>query len=89
MIAQLTDELRDALRQHEPGPLPMVDPATNRHHVLIAQEQYDRLKPLFEGEPLTHEEQRRLIQDAGRRAGWDDPEFDAYDHYDEHRSKQP
>jgi hypothetical protein len=89
MIPQITDELRAALREHEPGPVPVVDAATNRHYVLIAQEQYERLKPLVDNERLTADEQRRLIRDAGRRAGWDDPEMDAYDRYDEHRAAQP
>jgi hypothetical protein len=56
--------------------------------VLVSQDQYDRLRPLFENEPFTLEEQRELLRAAGRRAGWDDAEMDAYDHYDEHRSKQ-
>ena len=64
----------------------MVDPATNKVYLLISREQYDKLKPLFENEPLSNLEQRELLRQAGRRAGWDEPAMDAYDHYDEHRA---
>lgn len=33
---------------------------------------------LDQHEALSHEEQRRLLKRAGRRAGWDDPEMDVY-----------
>ena len=88
-IAKLTTELQQALREHGEGPVPVVDPATNRAYVLIAQEQYERLKPLFERDLLTSQEQKQLLRDAGRRAGWDDPEMAAYDNYDDHRPHQP
>jgi hypothetical protein len=89
MISKLTIELQQALREHGEAPVPVVDPATNRAYVLIAQEQYDRLRPLFEQDLLTSSEQRQLLRDAGRRAGSDDPEMAAYDDYDQHRPKQP
>lgn len=89
MIAQLSLEQQQAVQRPGAGPVPTVDPTTNRLYVLISQEQYERLKPLFEGGPLSLKEQSQLLRDAGRRAGWDDPEMDAYDHYDQHQSKQP
>ncbi len=89
MAAELTAELQQALRDHGGGATPVVDPSTNRVYILVPKETYERLKPLFEEDPLTLEEQRHLLRGAGRRAGWDDPEMEAYDHYDEHRIKQP
>jgi hypothetical protein len=86
MTAKLSDELRRELEQHGDQPIEVVDPATNKVYLLISREKYERLKPLFEDEPLSDLEQRELLRQAGRRAGWDDPEMDAYDHYDEHRS---
>ena len=29
----------------------------------------------------------QLLAESGKRAGWDAPEMDAYDHYDENRRK--
>jgi hypothetical protein len=88
MIARLTSELQQALRDSGEEPVRLVDPATNRTYVLISQEQYERLRLLFENDRMSLEEQRQLLRAAGRRAGWDDPEMDMYNDYDEHRSKQ-
>ena len=82
MAAKLSEELQRAVKEQGNGPIEVVDPGSEQVYFLIPKEQYDRLKPLFEPEPLTHEEQRALVQRAARRAGWDDPEMDAYDHDD-------
>jgi hypothetical protein len=89
MQVTLSDELRRAVSERGDRPIEMIDPGTQRAYILITREQYDRLKPLFEDDPMTAEEQRHLLREAGRRAGWDDPEMDAYDRYDEARSQQP
>jgi hypothetical protein len=84
MAAELNEELQ---RELEKGhhPVEVIDPSTQKVYFLIAREHYERLKPLFEQDPLSEREQKELLRQAGRRAGWDDPEMDAYDHYDEHR----
>lgn len=87
MTPKLSEELQHALEDQGNGPVKLVHPVTNQVYYLIALDQYDRLKPLFEHDPVTHQEQRFLLQEAGKRAGWDDPAMDAYDHYDEHRPK--
>ena len=89
MTLTLSDELRQALSEQVDRPIEVIDPGTNLAYILISREQYDRLRPLFEEVPVTAEEQRNLLRDAGRRAGWDDPVMDAYDRYDEARSQQP
>ncbi len=88
MTAKLSEELQRALHEQGDRPVEVVDPGTNRVYILVAREQYDRLKPLFEGDPMTPQEQQQLLRDAGRRAGWDEPAMDAYDRYDEVRSRQ-
>ena len=87
MPPRLNAEQLQALHEQEDRPIAVVDPETNRVYILLAREEYERLKPLFEEDPLSSEEQRQLIRDAGRRSGWDDPEMDAYDRYDEEHSK--
>ena len=89
MAAKLTDELRRELEKHGDYPVEVIDPATQKVYFLIAREHYERLKPLFEDDPLSEAEQRELLRQAGRRAGWHDPEMDAYDRDDEHRPLQP
>lgn len=85
-MTKLNEEQRQALQERGDGPVEVVDPGTSKVYVLIAREQYERLKPLFEQEPLTSQEQQALLRRAGERAGWHDPEMDAYDRYDEHKS---
>ena len=85
MTPKLTEELQQALEEQGGAPVKVVHPVTNEVYFLIAANQYDRLKPLFEHDPMTEQEQRFLLQQAGKRAGWDDPEMDAYDNYDAHR----
>ena len=89
MAAQLSDELRREIQHQGDRPIEVIDPATNKVYLLIPREQYDRLKSLFENESLSNLEQRELLRQAGRRAGWDEPAMDAYDRYDEHRAQQP
>ncbi len=88
-MVQLNDELQRAVHAQANGPVPVLDPSSNRVYVLISRDQYDRLRPLFENAPLTLDEQGQLLINACRRAGWDDPEMDAYDRYDEHRPSTP
>ena len=88
MIVKLNDELRHALNEQGEQPIEVLDPGTNRVYVLVAREHYDRLRLLFDPDPMSHEEQRHLLRESGRRAGWDDPEMDTYDRYDEVRPPQ-
>ena len=44
-------------------------------------------EPILDDSLPTIEERRRHLEESGRRAGWDDPEMDIYDHYDENRKK--
>jgi hypothetical protein len=89
MPVKLSDEVRQELERQGDQPMQVVDPVTNQVYFLIAREQYERLKPLFEDVPLSEQEQRALLRQAGRRAGWDDPEMDAYDRYEDQRTETP
>ena len=84
-MTTLPTELQDIVEQSGDTPMRLVDPRTKRVYVLIADEQFDRLRSFFDLEPLTIEQQRRILRDAGERAGWDDTEMDAYDNYDEQK----
>jgi hypothetical protein len=86
MSVTLNDDLARAIDAQGDVPLRAIHPQTGKAFFLLSEEQYQRLKPLFEIDPLSREEQQILLRHAGRRAGWDDPEMEAYDHYDENRS---
>ena len=85
MTVQLSEDIQHALQEQGGTPVEVIDPATQRVYFLVAREQYERLRPLFEEDPMTIEEQRHLLREAGKRAGWDHPQMDVYDHYDEVR----
>jgi len=89
MAPQLSDELRREIERQGDRPFEVIDPGTQKAYFLVAREHFERLKPLFEDEPLSEEEQKELLRQAGRRAGWDDPAMDAYDRYDENRPPEP
>ncbi len=69
-------------------PLRVVDPRTNTAYVILPADVYDRLQALlYDDSPWTEEEQLRLLAESGQRAGWDAPEMDDYDNYDEAHKK--
>ena len=78
MIPQLTDEQQRALDASPEAPLRVVDPRTNQTYVLLPLAHYEWIKALFEADPLTPEEQRGRLREAGKRAGWDDPALGVY-----------
>lgn len=41
---------------------------------------------IFDTEPLSSDERRQLLVQAGLRAGWDDPEMDVYNDLDPRKS---
>jgi len=72
---QLSIDQRQALEQGQPV---RVNESGLDCVVLLANV-YDRLKNLmYDDSPLTSEEKTRLLIEAGKRAGWDDPEMDIY-----------
>jgi hypothetical protein len=57
--------------------------------VILRKDVFDRVQHLiYDDSDLTPEEMRSLLARMGREAGWDEPEMDAYDNYDEERSKR-
>jgi hypothetical protein len=84
-MTTLPAELQKLVEHSGDTPVRVIDPRTQRIYVLIADEQFDRLRSLLDMEPLSLDQQRVAIHDAGLRAGWNDPEMDAYDNYDAHR----
>lgn len=87
MYLTLTDEQRQALEARGDGPVRIHDGQTNKTYVLLPAELYERVQGLIESAGLSLAEKRQLLAEAGRRAGWQDPEMDVYDNYDAHRLK--
>jgi hypothetical protein len=69
------DWVRELLKD-EPDAPRRRDPRTGMAYAVLPEERYERFKAFFEEDPLTDEERRALLRQAGRRAGWDDPAWD-------------
>ncbi|HEV7223066.1 MAG TPA: hypothetical protein VGN42_10230 [Pirellulales bacterium] len=83
-MTELSQELQQALDAHPDAPPRAVDPRTNKAYVLLAAEQYERIKALLEqDDDLSHAYAAQM--ESAMRAGWDAPEMDDYDRYDELR----
>ncbi len=88
MTPELSPDLRQAV-QHLRGtqPLRLVDPDTNTVYVLVRAEVFDQAQALL------HEDESELADtyasqsEAALTAGWNAPEMDDYDNYDENRQK--
>ena len=75
-MIELTEQQRAELK----GELPRaIDPETKKTYVLISEDAYERMQALLTPERLPRSEQLAVLKAAGMRAGWDDPEMDAYD----------
>jgi hypothetical protein len=81
-MTTLTPELRQALRDAGDEPVAVLDPQTHERYILLRAEAYERLQVLFEHGSLSKGEQQSLLGQAGKRAGWDDPEMDIYNQLD-------
>ena len=79
-------ELQQAVRASHGRPLRLTDPETHAEYVLLQADMYDQLHELLYNEtPLTPNERRAVLIQAGLRARWDDPEMDVYNELDPRR----
>jgi hypothetical protein len=79
-------ELQQAVRASHGRPLRLTDPETHAEYVLLQADMYDQIHELFyNAAPLTPDERRAMLIQAGLRAGWDDPEMDVYNALDPRR----
>ena len=86
MIA-LPEEIRDVVRSQS-EPVRLTDPDTHQQYVVLAAEKYDSIAAhFFTDEPLSLEERRQILIQAGLRAGWDDPAMDIYNDLDPRKQK--
>ena len=86
MIA-LSKEIQQAVREAEENPVRLVDPETNVEYVVLPAETFEQMRNrvYYDDGPITEEERRALLIQAGLRAGWDDPEMDVYNDLDPRR----
>ncbi len=85
MTIRLTDDQWANVSQGSEVPVRVSDPAESTTFVLVQADVYERLKSLFEEDPLSEQERLFQLEQFGKRAGWDDPEMDVYDDLDPRR----
>ncbi len=86
-MIEFTEEQRQQLEDGQA--VDVTDAQTARPYVVLRKDVFERVRQLlYDDADWTPEEQLRLLAESGKRAGWDDPAMDVYDHYDENRKKQ-
>ena len=66
----------------------VIDPVDQKVYFLVAGDLYERFRALFNDEDFDIRETYAAQSKVAGKAGWDDPEMDAYDDYDSARSKR-
>ena len=86
MIA-LSKEIQQAVRAAKENPVRLIDPETHVEYVVLTAETFEQMRNevYYDDGPITEEERRYLLIQAGLRAGWDDPEMDIYNDLDPRR----
>ena len=73
------DLVKGAAELDKPDVPRLTDPRTSQDYALLPERRYERFKSFFEEDPITIEEQKIMLREFGKRAGWDDPEWDEFD----------
>lgn len=67
----------------------VADPQTAELYVLLRKDIYERVRQLlYDPSEWTDDELRLRLALSAKENGWDEPDMDAYDRYDEERRKQ-
>jgi hypothetical protein len=75
----LSAEQVEAVREGKP--VRILAPEIGTECILIRADVYAQGQAVFDDSPLTKEERLRLLQEFGKRGGWDDPDMDVYEDY--------
>jgi len=86
MTLELSDKQREALGGKPDGPVYLLDPVTLTRYVLLPDAAYERARALFEEVPFEVADAYPLMDEVACKAGWDEPEMDAYDGLDPRRA---
>lgn len=85
MPLALTSEQSQSLHAGQGDPLPVIDEATQKLYYIISAEQLAAVRGFLEDGEFKPAELYPLISKTASAAGWDSPDMDEYDNYDEHR----
>jgi hypothetical protein len=86
-MIELTQEQRQQLEIGQAADV--IDQETARPYVVLPRDVYEQVRPLLEDRSeWSQDELRVLLAQSSQGNGWDEPEMDAYDHYDEEVNKR-
>ena len=86
-MIELTDEQRSQLENGHA--VDVTDSETSKPYVLLRKEVYERVRHLlYDDTEWTVDEMRQMLARSAEANGWNEPDMEAYDHYDEERAKQ-
>jgi hypothetical protein len=86
-MSTISDQQRQELQAHPGRPVEVIDEQNHKVYYLIPADQFDKVRALLTEEEFNPREMYPLIAKTAGAAGWNDPEMDAYDQYDEHRKQ--
>jgi hypothetical protein len=84
-MSTISDQQRLELQAHSGGPIEVVDEREQKLYYLISADQFNKVRALLTDDEFNPREMYPLIAKTAGAAGWNEPEMDAYDQYDEHR----
>jgi hypothetical protein len=86
-MSTISEQQRQELQAQAGGPIEVVDEREQKVYYLISADQFNKVRALLTDDDFDPRDMYPLITKTAGAAGWNDPEMDAYDHYDEHRKQ--
>ena len=88
-MIELTEQQRQAIAHATENPPTVMDRTTQTAYVLVQKDVYERLLgAAYDGNDPGDEELRLRLARTSAANGWDEPDMEAYDRYDEERRKR-
>jgi hypothetical protein len=84
-VFELTHEQSQELANPEPR---AIDPQTKQTYVLVREDMFEKIKNLIcDDEEWSEETLRSQLSRSSQANGWNEPEMDDYDRYDDARDE--
>jgi len=88
-MIELTEDQARAVDAAAETPAIVMDTRTNTPYVLLRKDVYERLKGLlYDDSEMSDQEMRILLARSSAANGWDEPDMELYDRYDEEKRKR-
>lgn len=85
MPIAFTSEQLLSVQDGHGSPVPIIDAASQKLYFIISAEQLETVRAMIADGDFQPAELYPLTAKTAAAAGWDSPEMDEYDNYDEHQ----